>query len=61
MHGGYSVYAREVEATLEEHPDVLEAAVVGLPDETKGAIPRRGRAGRGRQRAHAGRARRVGG
>ena len=39
MHGGYSVYAREVEATLEEHPDVLEAAVVGLPDETKGAIP----------------------
>ena len=39
MHGGYSVYAREVEQALEEHPDVLEAAVVGLPDERKGAIP----------------------
>ncbi len=39
MHGGYSVYAREVEQALEEHPDVLEAAVVGLPDERKGAVP----------------------
>ncbi len=39
MHGGYSVYAREVEQALEEHPEVLEAAVVGLPDERKGAIP----------------------
>lgn len=39
MHGGYSVYAREVEHALEEHPDVLEAAVVGLPDERKGEVP----------------------
>lgn len=39
MHGGYSVYAREVETVLEEHPDVLEAAVVGLPDPVKGAVP----------------------
>ena len=39
MHGGYSVYAREVEAALEEHPAVLEAAVVGLPDDVKGAVP----------------------
>jgi acyl-CoA synthetase (AMP-forming)/AMP-acid ligase II len=38
-HGGYSVYAREVEATLERHPSVLEAAVVGLPDPTKGEVP----------------------
>ena len=38
-HGGYSVYAVEVEQALEEHPDVLEAAVVGLPDERKGEIP----------------------
>ena len=30
--GGYSVYPLEVEETLESHPDVLEAAVVGLPD-----------------------------
>ena len=29
--GGYSVYALEVERAIEEHPDVLEAAVVGCP------------------------------
>jgi long-chain acyl-CoA synthetase len=38
-HGGYSVFAVEVEKALEEHPDVLEAAVVGLPDERKGEVP----------------------
>jgi acyl-CoA synthetase (AMP-forming)/AMP-acid ligase II len=38
-HGGYSVYALEVERTLEDHPDVLEAAVLGLPDDRKGEIP----------------------
>jgi acyl-CoA synthetase (AMP-forming)/AMP-acid ligase II len=38
-HGGYSVYALEVERVLEEHPDVLEAAVLGLPDDRKGEIP----------------------
>jgi acyl-CoA synthetase (AMP-forming)/AMP-acid ligase II len=37
--GGYSVFAAEVEAALEEHPDVLEAAVVGLPDERLGEVP----------------------
>jgi acyl-CoA synthetase (AMP-forming)/AMP-acid ligase II len=37
--GGYSVYAVEIEQTLEEHPDVLEAAVVGLPDERQGEVP----------------------
>jgi acyl-CoA synthetase (AMP-forming)/AMP-acid ligase II len=38
-HGGYSVYALEVERTLEEHPDVLEAAVLGMPDGRKGEVP----------------------
>jgi long-chain acyl-CoA synthetase len=38
-HGGYSVFAVEVETTLEEHPDVTEAAVIGIPDERKGEIP----------------------
>ena len=38
-NGGYSVFAVEVEATLEEHPDVVEAAVVGLPDERSGEVP----------------------
>ncbi|MHB1138135.1 MAG: class I adenylate-forming enzyme family protein [Microthrixaceae bacterium] len=37
--GGYSVYPLEVEADLEDHPDVLEAAVVGLPDDTLGEVP----------------------
>ena len=29
--GGYKVYPREIEEVLHEHPDVLEAAVVGRP------------------------------
>jgi acyl-CoA synthetase (AMP-forming)/AMP-acid ligase II len=37
--GGYSVYPLEIEADMEEHPDVLEAAVVGLPDDTLGEVP----------------------
>lgn len=39
MHGGYSVYAVEVEHALEQHPHVAEAAVVGLADEAKGEVP----------------------
>jgi len=38
-HGGYSVFAVEVQETLEQHPDIAEAAVIGLPDERKGEIP----------------------
>ena len=34
--GGYNVYPREVEEVLYEHPDVVEAAVVGVPDEHLG-------------------------
>jgi len=37
--GGYSVYAVEVEQALEQHPDVLEAAVVPVPDERDGELP----------------------
>ncbi|MGI9579400.1 MAG: class I adenylate-forming enzyme family protein [Microthrixaceae bacterium] len=32
VSGGYTVYPLEVEADLEEHPDVVEAAVLGAPD-----------------------------
>ena len=32
IRGGYNVYPREIEEVLYEHPDVAEAAVVGLPD-----------------------------
>ena len=38
-HGGYSVYAAEVERVLEEHPAVAEAAVIGLRSEQKGEVP----------------------
>jgi acyl-CoA synthetase (AMP-forming)/AMP-acid ligase II len=38
-HGGYSVFAAEVEGGLEQHPDVAEAAVLGIVDERKGEIP----------------------
>lgn len=37
--GGFSVYAVEVEAVLEEHPAVVEAAVVARPDERLGEVP----------------------
>jgi long-chain acyl-CoA synthetase len=37
--GGFSVYAVEIEAVLETHPDVVEAAVVPLPDERLGEVP----------------------
>ena len=36
VSGGENVAPSEVEAVLESHPDVLEAAVVGLPDEQWG-------------------------
>ena len=39
LHGGFTVYATEVERALEQHPDVLEAAVLGLPDEQRGEVP----------------------
>lgn len=33
IRGGYNVYPREVEEVLYEHPDIVEVAVVGVPDE----------------------------
>ena len=38
-HGGYSVFSKEVEEKIATHPQVEEAALVGLPDETKGQVP----------------------
>ncbi len=34
--GGYNVYPREVEDAVLEHPDVIDVAVVGVPDDTWG-------------------------
>lgn len=37
--GGENVYPGEIEKLLERHPQVLQAAVVPVPDEIKGEIP----------------------
>ena len=48
LRGGYNVYAAEVESCLLSHPDVSNAAVIGLPDPVLGetvhafVIPRAG-------------------
>jgi O-succinylbenzoic acid--CoA ligase len=39
VRGGENVYPAEVEAVLVGHPGVVEAAIVGLPDPTWGAVP----------------------
>ncbi|MBN6186286.1 long-chain-fatty-acid--CoA ligase [Aneurinibacillus sp. BA2021] len=38
VSGAENIYPREVEDQLVEHPDVLEAAVIGMPDPTWGQI-----------------------
>lgn len=39
LSGGYTIYPPEIEAALEEHPEVAEAAVVGLADTRDGEVP----------------------
>jgi long-chain acyl-CoA synthetase len=36
IRGGYNVYPREIEEVLYEHPDVAEAAVIGMPHDDLG-------------------------
>ncbi len=36
--GGFNVYPREVEEILYQHPDIAEAAVVGVPDPQHGEV-----------------------
>jgi long-chain acyl-CoA synthetase len=48
ISGGENIYSTEVENALYEHPDVLEAAVIGIPDAQWGeavlavVVPREG-------------------
>jgi long-chain acyl-CoA synthetase len=36
ISGGYNIYPREIEEVLYQHPAVLEAAAIGIPDEYRG-------------------------
>lgn len=38
--GGEIVFEPEVEAVLQRHPDVAEAAVIGVPDKLRGEVPK---------------------
>ena len=38
--GGYNIYPVEVESYISQHPKVLQAIVIGIPDELKGQIPK---------------------
>jgi long-chain acyl-CoA synthetase len=38
--GGFNVYPRVIEEALHEHPAVLEACVIGIPDEYRGQSPK---------------------
>ncbi|MGI6554828.1 MAG: AMP-binding protein [Bacillota bacterium] len=37
---GFNVYPREIEDLLYSHPQIEEAAVIGVPDETRGEVPK---------------------
>jgi len=39
ISGGENIYPAELEAILDEHPEIAEAAVVGEPDERWGEVP----------------------
>jgi long-chain acyl-CoA synthetase len=39
LRGGFKVHPGKVESALKEHPSVVAAAVVGVPDDRLGAVP----------------------
>ena len=38
VSSGYNIGGPEVEAAIDQHPDVVENAVIGIPDEQRGSI-----------------------
>ncbi|MGD9158026.1 MAG: long-chain fatty acid--CoA ligase [Desulfobacteraceae bacterium] len=36
ISGGYNVYPRDIEEVIYTHPDIVEAAVIGIPHESRG-------------------------
>ena len=36
ISGGMNIYPAEIEAALDQHPDVLDVAVIGIPSEEWG-------------------------
>jgi acyl-CoA synthetase (AMP-forming)/AMP-acid ligase II len=38
ISGGFNIYSREIEIYLDQHPDVLQSAVIGHPDEKWGEV-----------------------
>ncbi|MFF7448988.1 MULTISPECIES: long-chain-fatty-acid--CoA ligase [unclassified Streptomyces] len=40
ISGGENVYPAEIEDLLLSHPDIVECAVIGVPDDTWGEVPR---------------------
>ena len=38
VSSGYNIGAPEVETAIDQHPDVVENAVIGVPDEERGSI-----------------------
>ncbi len=40
ISGGYNIYPRNIEEALYQHPEVVEAAVIGIPHPQRGQIPK---------------------
>jgi acyl-CoA synthetase (AMP-forming)/AMP-acid ligase II len=38
IRGGYNIYPQEIESVLTKHPNIMVAAVVGIPDEVLGEV-----------------------
>ncbi len=40
LNGGFNVYPRVIEEALQQFPDVVEAAVIGIPHDQQGEVPK---------------------